>query len=330
MGAIVYKNTKTSIPGWVDTLHLDHPMGFAYKQDNYYVHIYGRLNGLWALSPGLTASQKITNEPLNDWAVKVFGAEDIKVTNNNPGETIEGIWRPGLYYQEEVLQALKTNEYEQRTTEQALRILIEKLDDLLLYIEPNANSLMAFSHKTRELLILACTEAENTWTKYMTISGVKPTYKDFCTKDYVKLLLPLFLDEYEIKVKPYKSINPIRPFSGWNQTAPTQSLSWYHAYSKTKHDRELYFGEATLINCIQAVAANIVLFCIRFSPYPLFQGANSLSGLVNHLFSIELTNPDPTTFYIPKMELRDQRRPSLVCGDATKLTTSWLSKQIVL
>ena len=136
----------------------------------------------------------------------------------------------------------------------------------------------------------------------------------YTTQDYVKLNKQLFLTEYEVKIKPYKTIDPIRPFHKWNSSQPTITLPWYHAYNKTKHDRKEHFNQATLLNCIHAIAGIIVLFCVRYSPYSLFRNLDTLSTIMNQLFEVNLINPDPATFYLPKMILQDNRRIDLCCG----------------
>jgi hypothetical protein len=119
------------------------------------------------------------------------------------------VWWPALYYANEVLQALGTSESEHRSAEQALRLLVERLDDILMYIEPDSSGLRAFSHKTRELLILACTNVENTWRYYMRVAGVEPAGGgDFTTRDYVQLLEPLHLSEYELSLRSYGTVPP--------------------------------------------------------------------------------------------------------------------------
>lgn len=329
MDAIIYQNTKTNLPGWVNNVHENQPRGMAYIQDNYFVHLYGESRGLRWVSIGLTASQQVDGA-LEDWVVRVFGAEDIRPSKNLIGEVISGVWRPGIHNQNEIFQAFSIDEHEQRSAEQALRILIGKLDDLFLYIEPEGSGLTAFSHKTRELLLLACTELENVWKQYMKIAIATPTKKEFSTIDYVKLCAPLFLSEYELKLKPYKNVPVIMPFKEWDSTKPSQSLVWYDAYNKTKHDRTAYFGEATLFNCICAVAANIVMFCVRFSPSPLFQGSSSLSTLMNQLFEITLVESDAATFYIPKIVFQNNRSRNLVCGQAKDFVQPWVCKPLVL
>jgi hypothetical protein len=302
--AITYKNSITTLPGWVDNLHVSQQIGYAYLADEHYIHVYGSGDNLWILSTGLTATEKkIAEKTITDWTSERFGAQDIRAMKLSPGEVLCSVWRPGLYYSQEIYQALNTQEHEQRAAEQALRILIEKLDDLLLYIEPTVNGLNTYGHKTRELLILACTEVENYWLQYMRIAHATPAGRSFTTNDYVKLLAPLCLAEYKVSFKQSNSMPPSCPFENWSSANPTQSLGWYDSYNKTKHDRATHFAEATLKNCLDAISATITLFCVRYSPFPLVSGNGSAAALFNQHFSVQLHEPDPRTFYIPQIKL---------------------------
>jgi hypothetical protein len=170
-----------------------------------------------------------------------------------------------------MLQGLSTTTGELRLAEQSLLLLVQRLDELLHFVEPSPSTLTTHSHKARELLILACTEVETAWKAYLRIAGVTPPARgDFTTNDYVKLLEPLHLAEYQVSLPRYADVPAIRPFHGWSAAQPTRSLPWYDAYNKTKHDRSSYFTEATLWNCLQALAANLVLFSVRFGPFHLF------------------------------------------------------------
>lgn len=323
MGAIVYLNTTTTLPGWVPTVHVRTPQGFAYETPMHFVHLYGSGSGLWILSTGLVATEKKAGS-LADWVTRVFGAQDIKPSIHPVGHTIRGVWRPGLYFFEEIAQGLGVAEPEQRSAEQALRLLIERLDELLLYIEPDSNGLKAYSHKTRELLILTCTELENNWKHYMILAGATPVGGQFNTNDYVKLVRPLYLTEYEVQLKAYLSVPPLRPFKGWSAAAPTQSLPWYDAYNKTKHDRNQHFDKATLENCIAGVAANMVMFAVRFGPISLYESRGTLSTLVNHLFSLQLRDCRPETFYIPSIQVPAGTTDALICGNRKEWVQPWL------
>ncbi|WP_126226177.1 hypothetical protein [Burkholderia ambifaria] len=328
--AITYTNTKTTLPGWIDPLHEKERRGYSFENAGFYFHIYGKDYNLFHISEGLTASEAIGKESLTDWAVRVFGAVEIVEAMCGVGEVIKGVWRPGIYYQDQIYQALAITEDEQRTAEQALRILIEKLDEILLYIEPSATGLKSYGHKTRELLMLTCTEVENSWTQYMKLGSVSPAKKSFTTNDYVKLAAPLHLVDYEITFTPFQGIVPIRPFLGWTSSSPTKSLSWYDAYNLTKHDRSSNFSQASLENCLWALSAAIAMFCARYSPFPLLEGQSTLSALFRQHFSIGLRDPDPRSFYIPLIEPSDNFRKELMSFSARQLMGKWSQLPLVI
>ena len=79
-------------------------------------------------------------------------------------------------------------------------------------------------------------------------------------------------------------------------------MPWYDGYNKTKHNKTDYFSEASLENCINAIAATIIMFCVRYSPYALIEEHDLCSNLVNEYFSVELLNPDISSFYIPSIK----------------------------
>lgn len=329
MVAITYQNTQTNIPGWAP-VHIEQQRGYAYEQNGRFFHVYGRGQGLWVLSTGLTASEPSSGQTLNDWVMRVFGGSNIAPMRLNPGEVVNGVWRPGLYFKKEIHQALSTNDYLQRSAEQALRILVEKLDEVMLYIEPTTAGLQSYGHKTRELLILACTEVENLWTQYMRLANATPTGRTFSTNDYVKLLTPLHLGEFQIRLKLISNAYTVAPFANWSAANPTQSLPWYNAYNKTKHDRESYFAEATLESCLHAISAVVAMFCARHSPFPLVEGGSSLSGLFIQHFDIELNAPDPKTFYVPAFNPPVNIRTDLFCGGVTEHVAAWRQRAFVI
>lgn len=318
MRALVYRNIKHTVPGGVP-FHQKEPRGIAYETDTHFVHIFGKDNGLWVISTGLTVTQAKSGT-LHEWIDRTFGAEGVNETTCEVGHTVHGVWRPGLYFSEEVLQGLSATTLELRLAEQALLLLIQRLDELLHFVEPSPTTLQTHSHKARELLILACTEVENTWKAYLRIAGLTPPPKgDFTTKDYVKLFEPLYLADYVVSLPRYADIQDICPFHGWSVAQPTKSLSWYDAYNKTKHDRSMHFCEATLWNCLQAVAANLALFCVRFGPFHLFHGAGTLAAFFNQLFTIKLRNCSPSSFYAPKLSIPPNQRTDLICFGSQEL-----------
>ena len=89
---------------------------------------------------------------------------DAVLSHYNVGDVIQHMWRPGLSV-DTYKETLNINEGEKMGAQRALKILMEKLHDILLYIEPSKICMRAYGHKIRELLILACTECENTWMR---------------------------------------------------------------------------------------------------------------------------------------------------------------------
>jgi len=100
---------------------------------------------------------------LRDWIDQTFGAVEVAETICEVGHTVHGVWRPGLFYSEEVLQGLSAKPSDLRLAEQALLLLIQRRGEWLHFIEPSPVTLQAYSHKARELLILSITEVENAW-----------------------------------------------------------------------------------------------------------------------------------------------------------------------
>lgn len=318
--AITYEVTNPDLPGWMPGAFRAQRRGFAYETDQFFVHFYGMQAGLWVVSSGLTVTEPASGK-LKTWPMRVFGAKEIQDLDVDAGQVIDGVWRPGLYYLDQLWQALDTGQQEQRAAEQSLHLLVSALNDLFLYIEPEHAGLDAYGPKTRELLILACTEVEDVCARYLRRAG-RPAGARYSTNDYVALLEPLHLAEYQLELVPYANAPRLRPFAGWRTSAPTRSLAWYDAYNKTKHDRSRHLSSATVARCIEAVAANVVLYCVRFSPYTLFGQGTPLASLATHLFSVELVGADPSSFYVPMIDPMTCP-PFLACGESRDRTAPW-------
>jgi|HubBroStandDraft_2_1064218.scaffolds.fasta_scaffold50434_2 hypothetical protein len=321
MQAIIYEVTDTNVRGLVKNFHNDLHFGYAYETSTHYVHFYGRNRYFYNINTGQTVIEnKSTSsyKTLTHWVEFYFGAKNIQTMIAEVGHSIDGVWRPGLYYAEDVYQALNTSEPERRLSDQALRVLLEKLDDLFLYVEPDTVSFNTYSHRIRELLILACTEVENFLGYYMSSSGTKPIGANYTTKDYVKLRDKLFLREFKCSLRSYNTISPILPFTTWDPAKPTTSLPWYDAYNRTKHNRAGQFSAATFLNALTAVVANLVLYMVRFSPGLLLEDHGTLNSLVNQHFKFELLSPDPRKSYVALLNVPSHYRTDIFLYDSSR------------
>lgn len=197
------------------------------------------------------------------------------------------IWKPLL--QENIEKELEIDVYELCRAKRNLSILIQKLQDVLMYIEPSENGLKAYSHKLRELLILSCTDLECTFKDYK-------FGKNERLSDYKQILKLVDLSKYKIALASYSVKYESCPFKNWK----TSKLDWYDAYNKTKHNRNDAFNLATLKNCLDAVCANIIMFCVRYSPYLLYNENDVCTNLVRNTFDVRIE--DEVEFYIPIFE----------------------------
>lgn len=312
MSAITYDNTATNHALFDANFHKEWPFGFAYETATHFVHFYGKVDQFNYIMTRHTLTE-IKTGTLEDWIKKLFGATNIANLQLPEGNVVDSVWRPGLYYFTDCDQALSITESEKRNAEQAIMLLIERLEEIFLYIHPDTDGLKSYGHKTRELLILACTEVENFWQYYLRKAGL--TVSRPSTRDYIKLLTKLHLKEYQFTLDAYPAIPPLCPFSTWTTGNPTKSLSWYNAYNETKHDRDTNFHKSTLLACIEAVAANLVMYSIRFSPHQLTEQSNRFSALYNQHFKGTLINSDRSAFYLHSVSLPATFQSTLTTHD---------------
>ena len=207
------------------------------------------------------------------------------------GVKYKNIWKPLINVN--IQEDLNFSTIELRRSKKDLAILIQKLQEILLYIEPSLEGLKTYSHKIKELLILACTEVENSFKFYKLGNNER-------TSDYVKLLDFIDLKKYKISLIGYSNNYKCCPFENWNNTKPTQSLPWYHAYTEIKHDSLNNFNLATLENCINAISAKLILFTILYSPMFLYNEFDNCSQLVRNSFDYRIE--DSEDIYIPIIE----------------------------
>lgn len=234
--------------------------------------------------------------------VNRFGADDIQSRYEDVGVAHPSLWRPGLYTYKELQQGLRYTSFENEDEDQALFLLFQKMIAIFSYIEPADRNLCCYGHRLRALIILASTEFENQCRHILRANHISPQGNDYISKDFVKLNIPAHLTDYEVKFKPYADLHPFKPFDDWNENQPTKSLIWYDKYNHVKHDRGNGFADASLETALNAIAANIILYAVRFGPYLLFNIPSAFSGYINQYVHLSLVNPDIRRFYIPKIK----------------------------
>ncbi|MBD2094487.1 hypothetical protein H6F90_04895 [Trichocoleus sp. FACHB-591] len=263
------------------------PYAFAYKYEDNHVKDYVAFS---ANSSGIGFSESQGQKNLEDWLRYRFFATNIRPALYAPGRFYKRMWRPPGYLPRQLLAPdLKT------LTQSALSVelLIDRMQELFATVEPSSRNIEAFGHKIREILLLACMEVEASWVGVLKEHGYIRNH--YTTKDYVKLIVPMCLEDYQVQLRWYPDFPSFKPFERWDSSKPTQSIVWYDAYNATKHNREANLHKATLVNAIHAVGASVVMFCAQFG----MAEDELLTKSIYSMFDIKLDDKCPERSYIP-------------------------------
>lgn len=276
----------------------DAPYAFAYEDSCFYY----ALSEQCPFNHLAIEEQKSKYTTLEDWIKNKFKATDIRPSLNQAGKFYKRMWHPSDYLSPALLIS-NPESYTQSLV--VIELLIKKMNELFLTIEPTEKNVHVFGLKIRELLLLACMEVEASWKGVLKEHEyIKNSKQPWNTTDYIKLLEPMCLANYTLALRSYPNFPHFQAFSCWSQDQPTKSLYWYNAYNNTKHDREASLHEATLLHAIHSVGAVVVMFCAQFG----IPQKQSLFDIVISTFDISL-KPCPERFYIPFNTNRDTANP---------------------
>lgn len=149
-----------------------------------------------------------------------------------------------------------------------------ELREIFNYIEPDERNLKAFSLKLYSLLLRACTEVELNCKLIMEANGAKSIGNNFTMNDYIKLEKSSKLTKYIVTYRSWKIYNyetkeiqyitkDFEPFKSFGGDEP-KSPKWYQDYNDVKHNREGELTKANFENCLNAVAAILILLNSQF------------------------------------------------------------------
>jgi hypothetical protein len=212
--------------------------------------------------PDKTAMETLTQK-VPAWFLP--GKEQFTQTILSPGQYYPRIARPSAHHPSD-FPKLSMQQYGDgdfvAIARSQLTTLMRQLELICQTIHPCAGTFRTFGHSIRNLLILACTEVETHWRGILTANHyASDQYK---TTDYVLLQQAMRLGDYAINFPAFPWLDSLRPFEGWEKTAPTKTLAWYSAYNAVKHNRELEFENATLLSVLNAVSACAIMMVAQF------------------------------------------------------------------
>ncbi|EIG9086410.1 hypothetical protein LGC28_000633 [Serratia marcescens] len=173
------------------------------------------------------------------------------------------------------------------------------LTELFNYIDPDERNLNCFGSKAREILIIACTEVEYLLQSFLVENNYCAKNGRFTTKDYVKCLDFLKLNEYSVELVFYPSLKDWSPFRDWSESKATTSLAWYDAYNSVKHNRGANKQKATLKFVVNSVAAIHIILVAQYG-YEIF-GSPLQSNFSSIFKTIKYPNFSTTELQCPLM-----------------------------
>lgn len=201
-------------------------------------------------------------------------------SNHNIGEYYKNIYRPVISYKLQNLHQIMDdkplsdcdddisiwgeykNEYSSHIRQ--LELILDELKSVFKVVEPTQENLQTYGNTIRNIIILACTEIDSMMKKILKNNGIILDDKEYTTKQYFKLKEALRLGEYELQFKEFEHLGIFSPFLEWETNRPTQSLPWYDAYNKIKHDREANFQYANVKNALNSIVAYAILLIAQY------------------------------------------------------------------
>lgn len=140
------------------------------------------------------------------------------------------------------------------------------LQGIFDYIEPADCNKDVFSHNLYALLLRACTEVEANFKSILVANGV-PGSDQFNMTHYKKVEESSKLSKYKVTFPFWRNLNgsmsdlEMIPFESFQEG---KRPAWYVSYNEVKHNRDSKFENASLKNCMNAVAAILVLLYSQF------------------------------------------------------------------
>ena len=129
----------------------------------------------------------------------------------------------------------------------AFLLMQNDLVRLFEFIEPADENLSTYSYRTHELLIRSCIEAEANFKAILKENRYRPVNrkgdpipdKQWNIENYRIINKTHHLSSYRVHVPIWAESRSIfTPFAEWKSSG---KLTWYHAYNKSKHDRQDQF-----------------------------------------------------------------------------------------
>ncbi len=146
----------------------------------------------------------------------------------------------------------------------AFEILIKDFINLLDYVEPSDTNLNTYSFRIHELLIRTCVEIESSFYAILSENGYVKN-GNWTIIDYRKIEASHHLSSYEVRIPLWKGDFWLRkPFENWKKN---ESLTWFNAYNKAKHERHRNFQLSNFKNLTDSICGLAAVIASQFMGY---------------------------------------------------------------
>lgn len=172
-------------------------------------------------------------------------------------------------------------------------IALEKdLETISRYIEFSEDNFKVYSIELASLLFAAASEVD-VMAKLL-CKRFQPTAGCDNINDYRQVLLAelpeiptteVFIGRYGLSFKPWEN---------WNQTSNRNPI-WWSDYNKVKHQRDAYFGRATLKNAVNSLGALLIFVYCHYS----YELATNAGERLHPKETMRQLEPDSTLLRLP-------------------------------
>jgi hypothetical protein len=139
------------------------------------------------------------------------------------------------------------------------------------FVELHPANSTSFSNEYAKLLLLIGSEVDV--VAKMVCANAAPTQNPQNVVDYRTILTAHFNGFHTVEIDVPRYARKIQPWLSWGATPPS-SPSWWTAYNKVKHERDVNFADANQENTIFTLCGWIALLLYLFKdeqhlqPYP--------------------------------------------------------------
>ena len=219
----------------------------------------------------------------NSWPATDTSLLRVRTFEANVGTFYPCVARPKNLNVNPVVISVPASEAEERPAKTQWRrtqLVAKDLENCFDVVSPEPQNSAAYGVAFEKTINFCCTGVEGLFRKVLNANGKGESAS---MSAFVKLKHVLRLDEYSVVMVHYGEFEAFRPFLGWSESEPSQSLPWFNAYNELKHHFGMGIVGATLINAVSSAAAYYIL------AYAVY-GTRLFPGYLNDAFFFQFAD----------------------------------------